>query len=137
MQNSITCRSRQDGLHGCATVIAFALLIVFCYTAYRLIRMHKFSTGHKLRHLMAAELIVLVPVTIVQFYNFPYDIIPICSSFAVFIIILVWYPARFLRLRTEDASGLFEHIDNAVVILDRRMVIWMPMSVRKRYFRSL
>lgn len=99
-------------------IIAFALLIVLCYTIYRLIRMRKFSTGHKLRHLLAAELIVLVPVTIVQFYSFPYDIIPICSSFAVFIIILGVVSGEIFTVTDRGRQWVFEHIDNAVVILD-------------------
>ncbi len=99
-------------------VIGVALFFVFVYTVYQLKRLRKFAVRHTLVRLLVAELIVIVPLVLAQFYHLADNIIPICTSMAVFIISLGVVSGEIFNVTDMGREWVFENIEHAVLILD-------------------
>lgn len=99
-------------------VIGVALFFVFTYTLYQLIRLRKFAARHTLVRLLVAELIVIVSLVLAWFYHFADNIIPICTSMAVFIISLGVVSGEIFTVTDMGREWVFENIEHAVLILD-------------------
>ena len=101
--------------------LSVLLMSIFIFIIARRVKMRRKvdSEKHSLSHLIAAMVVIFVPLVMELVSAITFDLVPILSSAAVFMIILSVVEGDFLGILDVGRGWLFESMDNVFLIVDK------------------
>ncbi len=100
------------------SIVCFVLMLIIIYTLIRLFRTKLVRERVNLAVLAGAQFGVFISLIVRLTVKMPFDIVPILAALSLLIIIHYVIRGRFFTIADSGREWIFEHIDDAFVIVD-------------------
>lgn len=98
--------------------ISVELLVGIVYVSLRLFKTRVARERHNLAMIVGAEFVVLVSLIVRMCVPMPFDVVPILGALSLFEIVLYVIRGQFFTVADRGRDWVFEHINDAFVIVD-------------------
>lgn len=118
-------------------IVCFLLFCGMIYTTVRMILVKVSSERNNLAKLAGAQLLICVSLVCMLFFNFSFDIVPICASLSILSIIISVHKDEFFGVMEIGREWVFEQMGDAFVIVDELYGYLDSNTYAKKVFREL
>lgn len=100
------------------SLICLFLLVGVAYMSFKCLVVESREERNNLARLAGSGFVVMLSLVLMLQFGFEYDIVPISASLSIIAIILSVIHGEMFRVTDSGREWVFEHIDNAFVIVD-------------------
>ncbi len=127
---------------GVLFVVRYSLvcLFLFCGMIYTTVRMFLVKVPmerNNLAKLAGAQCMICVSLVCMLFFNFSFDIVPICASLSILSIIISVHKDEFFGIMEIGREWIFEEMEDAFVIVDELYGYLDSNAYAKKVFTEL
>ncbi len=115
-------------------------LILFCgmlYTTVRMLLVRVSSERNNLAKLAGAQLMLCASLVCMLFFDFSFDIVPVCASLSILSIIISVHKDEFFSVMEIGREWVFEQMGDAFVIVDELYGYLDSNTYAKKVFQEL
>ncbi|MCM1044297.1 MAG: response regulator [Candidatus Gastranaerophilales bacterium] len=113
------------------------LLCGMIYTTVRIFLVQIKSERGNLAKLAGAQCLILASLVLMLFFNFSFDIVPICASLSILSIIISVFRNEFFGITELGQKWVFEQMEDAFIIVDEMYGYLDSNSYAKKVFHEL
>ena len=118
-------------------LLSVILLCMIIYTIYRAVKTASAKQRHNLYHLLSIQAVIIIPLIVMLTIQLSFDIVPICCSAAVLLIIFSVIEGEFLNILDMGRISVFESMNDVYLIVDNRHDYLDANAYAKEHFPEL
>ncbi len=118
-------------------IVCFLLFCGMIYTTVRMFLVRVSSERNNLAKLAGAQLVICASLVCMLFFNFSFDLVPICASLSILSIIISVHRDEFFGVMEIGREWVFEQMEDAFVIVDELYGYLDSNAYAKKVFAEL
>ena len=118
-------------------IVCFLLFCGMIYTTVRMLIVKVSSERNNLAKLAVAQLVICASLVCMLFFNFSFDLVPICASLSILSITISVHRDEFFGIMEIGREWEFEQMEDAFVIVDELYGYLDSNTYAKKVFTEL
>lgn len=118
-------------------IICMSVLCGMIYTTVRMFSVQIVSERNNLAKLAGAQFVITASLSLMLYFNFSFDIVPVCASLSILSIIISIHRNEFFGITERGHQWVFDQMEDAFVLVDEMYGYLDSNSYAKKVFTEL
>ena len=118
-------------------IICMSVLCGTIYTTVRMFSVQIVSERKNLGRLAGAQFVIMASLSLMLYFNFSFDIVPVCASLSILSIIISIHRNEFFGITERGHQWVFDQMEDAFVLVDEMYGYLDSNSYAKKVFTEL
>ncbi len=118
-------------------IICVSVLCGMIYTIVRMFSVQIVSERNNLAKLAGAQFVITASLSLMLYFNFSFDIVPVCASLSILSIIISIHRNEFFGITERGHQWVFDQMEDAFVLVDEMYGYLDSNSYAKKVFTEL
>ena len=118
-------------------ILCILLIVGMIVSTIRMFKVKALEERYNLARLVGAQFVIVLALHIRLLFVFPYDVVPLASSFSILAIIVGVLNGNFFYVTDRGRDWVVEHTDNALIIVDNKYGFLDANPIAKEIFPEL